>query len=347
MTHQRIKWIDVLKLLGIMAIFCGHLGNDTGGLHDFVFKYHVPLFFFAAGIFADHLEELRMKHAVIKKLRQLMLPYLFFVILSMGIIILTTDEDIYKYMAYGKQFVFGIRNQMYASSLWFFSCLFCMCILFDALRRVLKSPALLVVVSAAFYFVTIFLLPNKPNVTPSWVFNIDSAMHYLIYYAIGYLFRKKLTVEDKKLSGKIRTVRLTVAAFLIGYALLVYLNKDVAGQYLCGIISGIKYVYPVIRALLLIGSQIVLAKLLAEIGCLHNLGAQTMWFCGNEFVVKKIFTALMDIIGFQIRMKSALSAVIYAAIMIYFIYKWLLPCEKKIYYKLLECFGIQEKKLFT
>ena len=43
-----------------------------------------------------------------------------FVMISMLIIILTTNESARTYMAYIKQFVFGIRNQMYASSLWFF-----------------------------------------------------------------------------------------------------------------------------------------------------------------------------------------------------------------------------------
>ena len=56
MEKQRVEWIDIFKLLGIVAIFCGHLGTETGGLHDFVFMYHVPLFFFASGIFAYQLE---------------------------------------------------------------------------------------------------------------------------------------------------------------------------------------------------------------------------------------------------------------------------------------------------
>lgn len=338
MKKQRVEWIDIFKLLGIIAIFCGHLGNNTGGLHDFVFFYHVPLFFFAAGIFADSLDDLEIGQVVRKKFRQIILPYWFFVMISMPIIFFTTDESIRTYMAYIKQFVFAVRNQMYTSSLWFFSCLFCMCIMFDILRRILKKPILLLVVSFMIYFVTIFLLPNRPNETPSWIFNIDSAMYYLIYYTIGYLCRKKLRETKKGLSVRDRIFQMGGVIFLIGYAVIVYLKNDIFTNYFYQIIPGIQYIYPIIRTLLLIGFQIVLAKLLVGMGNLHEVGAQTIWLCGNEFVVKKIFVALADIIGFQIEINSAFSAVLYALILICFIYKFLLPWEKKLYYKLLEYF---------
>lgn len=336
MAKQRVEWIDVFKLLGIVAIFCGHCGKNTGGLYDFVFSYHVPLFFFAAGIFADSLEDLSIRQAVGKKFRQIMLPYLFFVMISMPIIILTTNESCRTYLAYAKQFVFGIRNQMYASSLWFFSCLFCMCIMFDLLRRLLKKPILVLTVSVIFYFVTIYLLPDNPAAKPSWIFNIDSAMHYMVYYAIGYLLRRKLREEKKEFTVRVRIVRLTGAVFLTGYAALVYLQKNNFTTILYPVIPGIKHVYPIIHTLLLIGFQIVLAKMLVGIGNLHEVGAQTIWLCGNEFVVKKIFTALADIIGVQIEINSAFSAIIYVVILICFIYKFLLPNEKKLYHKCLE-----------
>ena len=51
-VNSRLEWADVLKALGIIAIYVGHFGKDAGGLYLFVFSYHVPLFFFAAGLFA-------------------------------------------------------------------------------------------------------------------------------------------------------------------------------------------------------------------------------------------------------------------------------------------------------
>lgn len=335
MKEQRVEWIDIFKLFGIVAIYCGHLGRETGGLHDFVFLYHVPLFFFASGIFADHMENLSFWEAVQKKIRQIIVPYLFFVAVSMIMILLTTDENIYTYLGYGKQFIWGIRNQMYASSLWFFSCLFCMSIIFDLLRRIFKKRILLLIVSIAIYFVTVFVLPNRPDAAPSWVFNIDSALYYLIYYTAGYLFHERLTEERKNISNPEKLLCLAGVVFLMGYTLLVYMRKDILADFLYRSIPGVKFVYPVIRALLLILFQIALAKLFVGIGNLHAVGAQTLWMCGNEFVVKKIFAALAETVGIQIEITSALSAVLYACVLIGFVYKVLMPAEKKIYGRIL------------
>lgn len=341
MKKQRVEWIDILKLSGIAAVFCGHLGKETGGLYDFVFLYHVPLFFFASGIFAGNLEDLSIWQAVRKRFRQIMFPYLFFVLISMIVIILTTDENIYVYIGYGKQFIFGIRNQMYASSLWFFSCLFTMSILFDLLRRIFRKDIFLLVISVVIYLITIFLLPNKPDVIPSWIFNIDSVLYYLIYYTAGFLLREKLQEERGDLSVQGKAVRLAGTVLLAGYTLLVYMKKDVLADALHRTIPGVEFVYPVIRGLLLILFQVVLAKLFAGIGNLHAVGEETMWLCGNEFIVKKIFTAAAGIVGVRIEIGSALAAVLYTCVMIGFIYKVLIRLEKKVYRRLFEYAGLK------
>lgn len=352
MEKQRVECIDIFKLLGIVAIFCGHLGFETGRLHDFVFIYHVPLFFFASGIFAYQLEKLSFGQAVKKKCKQIMLPYVFFVIITMVMIILTTEEDFYTYLRYGKQFVVGIRNQMYASSLWFFSCLFCMSILFDILRRILKKRVLILLTCIVLYFVTIFVFPNRPDMQPSWIFNIDSACHYMIYYAIGYVFHVKLiqenTIEaqvneDKTQKTMKREVVLLLGIILLtGYAVLIYLRKDIVGQLLCQTIPGMEYVYPVLRVLLLIMFHIVLAKMLVGVGQLSAIGSQTLWLCGNEFVVKKILNAAADILGLEIKIASALTAILYAIVMILVICKLLLPIEKKLYQKFIETLRLEK-----
>lgn len=182
---------------------------------------------------------------------------------------------------------------------------------------------------------TIYALPNRPDMTPSWIFNIDSALHYLIYYTAGYLFHERLTAEKRDLNGTQRILQLGGIVLLTGYTALVYMSKDILGNVLSRSIPAGGEIYFVIRALLLIMFHIVLAKLFAGIGKLHEVGAQTLWLCGNEFVVKRIFAAAADIVGVQTAVTSALSAVIYACIMIWFIYKVLMPFEQKIYQRLL------------
>ena len=337
---SRVEWIDIFKLLGIIAIFCGHLGRNTGGLHDFVFLYHVPLFFFASGIFAYRMEESDIWQVIKKKWKQIIMPYLFFAAISMVVIILTTNEDCRTYLGYAKQFVFGIRNQMYASSLWFLPCLFCMSILFYMIRRIFRKRIFILIASIALWLIASFVFPNRPDVTPSWIFNIDSACYYLIYYTAGYLLHEKLTEDCQEVSKRKKVFVLIGSAILTGYVLLVYVQQDFISTILCRNIIGMQYVYPVLRTFLLILFNIILAKLMVNVGNMHKPGEQTLWMCGNEFIVKKIFDAIAGIAGFQININSALAAVLYAVVMVLFIYYVLMPFEQKIYQRLLEIIGL-------
>ena len=265
MEKNRIAWVDLLKLAGILAVFCGHLhfGEGTDLLYQFVFLYHVPLFFFAAGIFADRLETVTFREAVLKKGRQLLLPYSFFVLLSMTVIVLTDSVDFITCLKYGKQFVWGIRNQMPAPALWFFPCLFVMSVCFDLLRRLLKRKGLLTIAALFLYFLSVSVFPHNPGVEPSWFFNVDSACYYMIYYALGYSFGgllKKEVICRKKWE---KFLALAGTMLLACYVVMLYTGEDILGDIFLQIIPFAGFLYPVIRALLIICLHIVLARSLA------------------------------------------------------------------------------------
>lgn len=344
----RVEWIDIFKLLGIIAIFCGHFGEAGGRLHFFVFCYHVPLFFFASGIFAGNLEKLSFKEAVKKRFVQIMVPYAFLVVLNMIVIVITSGEDLLTYMKYVKQFIWGIRNQMPVGALWFFTCIFCTGVIFDALRRVCKKNVLIFLASAALYLISVTLFQNRPDQQPSWFWNIDSACHYMVYYALGYILRKKLTGEggdtDKASSeghagksGRKKSYLFWIGAVLVtGYAVTVYVQEDIAGNLLVRMIPAAAMVYPVLRAVLLIFFNLVLAKLLEGFHFLAYAGAQTLWLCGNESIVKAILGAAAELAGLRIEVTNELTALIYAAVMTVVIITCLLPIEQRLYQKIIK-----------
>ena len=346
MEKNRIAWIDLLKLTGIIAIFCGHLhsGDGTERLYNFVFLYHVPLFFFVSGLFADRLESLTFSEAFLKKCKQLLLPYSFLVILSMIVIVLTTPKDFITYLKYLKQFIWGIRNQMPASSLWFFSCLFVMSIFFDLLRRLLKRRSFLAAASFILYLLSCTVFPHNPSVQPSWFFNIDSACHYMIYYALGYSlssFLKKEVICRKKWQ---KLLVMASAVLLACYLVMVYTDEDFLGH-LFFALPFADYLYPIVRAMLIISFHIILARSLADsIPSFARMGQETLWLCGNEMIVKKILLAAAGTVNLQITITDALSAVLYAVIMTLFILKVLLPVEKKCYAKYTEYITISQKQ---
>lgn len=341
MEKERIAWLDIAKLLGIIAIFCGHLGFETGNLHDFVFKYHVQLFFFVSGIFAVRLEQISFKEAVKKRFEQIIVPYTFLVMITMIMIIVMQEKDFITYLKYFKQFIWGIRNQMYAPALWFFSCLFCMSVLFEVLRRLLKSNVLVFIAAICLYILSITLFPNRPDRQPSLFFNIDSACFYLIYYTLGYFYGRRLqkSVGGIQREGRKKVVSLAGIVVLTCYVVLVYIGEDTA------IFAKLNYhqfpvlneIYLIIRTMLLILFNLVSARLLAGFERLADIGTQTLWLCGNEFIVKQLFDAAASILGWKITITSALAAIVYAVIMTAFIITVLAPIEMKLYRKYKDC----------
>ncbi len=334
MTERaRIEWIDILKLLGMIAVFCGHFGAQSGRLYEFVFCYHVPLFFFVSGIFAGNVDGSSFKDAVKKRFDQIMIPYAFLVVINMAVIVLTENADLITYLRYVKQFILGIRNQIPAAALWFFPCIFCMGVLFDILRRVCRKDILIFFSAVVLYVVSVTLFPNRPDVQPSWIWNIDSACHYMIYYALGYALRKKLT------GGKERTRLFSIGAVIVtGYALSVYVQEDIAGRMLCHAIPAAGAVYPVLRAVLLIAFHIVLAKILEGFHFLSYAGTQTLWLCGNESIVKTLLGSLAGLAGLRIEVTNEVTAFLYAVVMTIVIIMVLLPVEQGLYRKCREDF---------
>ena len=335
---ERIAWIDIVKLLGIIAIFCGHLGTGTGNLYDFVFLYHVPLFFFVSGIFAVRLESLSFKEALKKRFEQIIVPYIFFVMITMFVIVMTNENDFITYLKYLKQFIWGIRNRMYANSLWFFSCLFCVSVLFEALRRLLKRKSLILPAVICIYVLSVTVFPNRPDRQPSVFFNIDSACFYLIYYSFGYLASELLQKPMSEMGGGWqKAVSLAGIVVLVCYAVSIYTGDDIIAQLIYHRLPVASEVYNIIRTMLLILLNLLAAHLLAGFDGLAKAGTQTLWLCGNEFIVRQIFTAAAGIFGWEITISSAFAAVIYAIFMIIFIIRVLMPIEMRLYRKYIDC----------
>lgn len=341
MEKERIAWIDIVKLLAIIAVFCGHFGPETGNLYLFVFQYHVPLFFFVSGIFAGHLEQLSFRKAVKKRFEQIIVPYIFLVMMTMIVIIVTQENDFITYLKYLKQFFWGIRNRMYAPALWFFSCLFCTSILFEVLRRLLRHKTLLFAAAICIYVLSVTVFPNRPSAQPSWFFNVDSACYYLLYYTFGYLGSERLQKTKRDSNGEgwgRKIVSLMGIAVLVCYTVLVYIGEDmdIASKTIYRILPAANEIYPIVRTMLLILFHLILAQLLAGFGKLADAGTQTLWLCGNEFIVKQIFNAAVSIVGLQIAITSALGALVYAAALTAFIIKVLMPIEMKLYRKYID-----------
>lgn len=62
--NRRIQWIDVAKGIGIYAIWIGHMGSVVGMSYEYVFQWHVNLFFFLSGCVENYNKRTGIKWAI-------------------------------------------------------------------------------------------------------------------------------------------------------------------------------------------------------------------------------------------------------------------------------------------
>lgn len=216
----RYAYIDVLRFLGIFAIYLGHISSPSGPVNKFVFLYHVPLFFFVSGCMDINREMVlegqgenpysykRYIKSIVHDIKTLVFPWLFFSIFSMIVYVLNNGFDKEKVILNLEIIMKGcIRNQFFAGSLWFFTCLFIVKIIFG-LIKLLKNRLLIFVICLLLFYISEYGLPHRPLVNPQWYWNTDSAMYYIIYYGIGFClfpkFNSLLAGNDRSEGRKIK-----------------------------------------------------------------------------------------------------------------------------------------------
>ena len=78
---SRIVWVDYYKAIGIFLIVFGHAVFNNSDLSDFVFLFHVPLFFFISG-YLEKTEYTPALEYLKKVLFSLVIPYFLWNIIS-------------------------------------------------------------------------------------------------------------------------------------------------------------------------------------------------------------------------------------------------------------------------
>lgn len=332
--NQRIAWVDNLKFLGIFAIYLGHFGGAAGYAYPFVFLYHVPLFFFVSGFFALKNNNQTYMSYVIKKVKQLIIPYLFFSLLSIIILTLTNNSSVPEVKVMLKQMIFGVRNNLFAGSLWFLPCLFIIEIGFEFLRRLLKNKYFILIICTMLFVLAERYLPHRPIMTPKWFFNIDSALYYIVYYAIGavtFPFIRKAVEDFKNIPFIIKSlISICIALFFIETAYL-FFNIDP----ILKLTKGTPFLfYPIIQALIIIVTNIVAAKYLSDFKLMNRVGQETLYLCGNETIIKTLVPQTLSAFGLNLEWHTPLGSIIIALSLLYLAYYTVIPFEKRIYKRL-------------
>ena len=75
-TGKRILWIDYAKSICIYLVLLGH-AHASQPVTDFIYTFHMPLFFFLSGCLFSFEKHPNFKEFAIKRFKGLMVPYLW------------------------------------------------------------------------------------------------------------------------------------------------------------------------------------------------------------------------------------------------------------------------------
>ena len=189
---QRIRYIDLVKGIGIIAVIIGHM--NLWKLNKIIYSFHMPLFFLLAGAFIP--QKYSNKQYAIKKAKQLLVPYVFtcvvLVLLAYLRSLLKGDFDIFN-IAFK-----WIVASIYASgnlepyrisrigAIWFLWAMFISCIFVKWISGKRYAAVMIVLVVIVGYLTTGLL----------WLpFSVQAAMVASGYVYIGYISKQKQVLE--------------------------------------------------------------------------------------------------------------------------------------------------------
>jgi len=73
MEQKRLQSFDIAKGIGIILMIIGHCGVNNQYLNNFIYSFHMPLFFIISGYFFKHRDD---KECVKRNFKKLIIPYI-------------------------------------------------------------------------------------------------------------------------------------------------------------------------------------------------------------------------------------------------------------------------------
>lgn len=220
---SRIEWIDVAKGYGIILVIMGHCFNKDTPLHNWIFSFHMPLFFILSG-YCFHYEKYKNVVDVLKdKFRALIIPYVKFCVLGILISLLVPewrDKMSMKQLLVDIYCAYPTLTNI--TSIWYLIALFNLSVILYVVVYVAKKynrnwlPYVFVGLSGcAGYLITIirqrfFVSSTASAVSKSFSLpggrmplTLDTCMTALVFLAFGYwlktYYNKNYISNNKKI----------------------------------------------------------------------------------------------------------------------------------------------------
>jgi len=210
---SRIAWVDYAKGIGIVLVVAGHVLRGLQktsvripgweSVDAWIYAFHMPLFFFLAGLFVEHSCRGPLGQFIDSKARRIMWPYFVWTIIQEGFRHLTGSST----LALADLWTIIYRPAM---QFWFLYVLFLLLVLYAAWRKARGSREVFVALALALNISLAF----GANYGPWGV--VYQAWIYIPYLALGVLV-SRLGLQEE---AGVRGVPALIGVALVGYAVI-------------------------------------------------------------------------------------------------------------------------------
>lgn len=231
---NRISWLDILRGIGILLMVYGHI-NYVIPVYTWIYSFHMPLFFFAAGVVY---KERDIRKDIFHRALTLLIPYVFYGIITL--LYWQFAERHYKpsdlsFAEAAKGLLIGNEESLdFNIPLWFLPCFFLTLVLYNILRKlfsiIIKKSSTSMKQFLSFVFcvgLSVVYSLDLLNVLP-W--GIDRIPKYIIFVCLGEICAKiRPTVSVCEVpcatiatsSKKSGSAKIRILAFLCAIPLLI------------------------------------------------------------------------------------------------------------------------------
>lgn len=267
-SKHYIEWIDVAKGIGILLVIVGHC---IFPLHVLIDVFHMPLFFFIAGITFSHKSDTEF---LVSKVNRIGIPYCFWMVVSA---LLSMIPHPYT----------GPFN----GPLWFLQSIFISLIIMHVLLGGGQKTGFILFL---FLFIVSWILVNgNINVLP---FDLSRSIVGFLYIYIGFIFRDKF----KPQYSVNQLISLLIISLTIFSVLFCYLYKfrHITGAFFNLSIYSDDYFFVVICSLAGIASTIFLSKFIKHSRWLCWMGRNSLVIMCVHFPVAQCLNVYIASSGF-------------------------------------------------
>ena len=200
MSQRNIVY-DLMKGLALILMMLCHLVYTDGPVKQFIYSFHMPLFFILAGALAKDIAQIQsFKQYTIKNAKRLLLPYVITMLMlcAWGGIQAYAKHDIFFFLRHLFSMLTASADAwhsqwglIYAGPMWFLIALFCVREIFFGLQYMCARMAkygdeCVLGISIVLSFLSVIIHPYLPSLP----FCIMQAFTSLAFYAIGWYVHK-------------------------------------------------------------------------------------------------------------------------------------------------------------